>query len=68
MATQRSPCNRVTGFARLQNGEQKRKSGQPQRFAEQDKKRREQAETLGEADVVCYQDERPLGGVRSALT
>ncbi len=33
---------------------------QAQRYAEEDKKRRETADTLNAADLVCYQAERTL--------
>jgi molecular chaperone DnaK len=60
MASQRSQSIRITGSTRLADAEKQRMIDQAQQFAEQDKKRREQAEKLNNADAVCYQAERTL--------
>ena len=41
---------------------------QAQQFAEQDKKRREQAEKLNIADSICYQAERTLADFGAKLS
>ncbi len=41
---------------------------QAERFAEQDKKRREEAEKLNAADTVCYQAERTLADFAAKLS
>ena len=60
MASQRSQSIKITGSTRLPEAEKQRMVEQAERFAEQDKKRREEAEKLNSADALCYQAERTL--------
>jgi molecular chaperone DnaK len=60
MASARSQSIRITGSTRLPEAEKQRMIEQAQRFAEQDKKRRDDAEKLNNADSLCYQAERTL--------
>ena len=60
MASQRSQSIRITGSTRLPEAEKQRMVDQARHFAEQDKKRREDAEKLNNADALCYQAERTL--------
>ncbi|MEW5704358.1 MAG: molecular chaperone DnaK [Pseudomonadota bacterium] len=60
MASQRSQSIRITGSTRLPDAEKQRMIDQAQQFAEQDKRRRDQAEKLNNADAICYQAERTL--------
>jgi molecular chaperone DnaK len=59
-ASQRSQSIRITGSTRLPDAEKKRMIDQAQQLAEQDKKRREEAEKINAADSTCYQAERTL--------
>ena len=55
-----SSAARRTGSTRLPEAEKQRMIDQAQRYAEEDKKRRETADKLNAADSVCYQAERTL--------
>ena len=68
MASQRSQSIRITGSTRLPEAEKQRMIDQAQQYAEQDKKRREEAEKLNIADSVCYQGERTLADFGSKLS
>jgi molecular chaperone DnaK len=68
MASQRSQSIRITGSTRLPEAEKQRMIDQAQQFADQDKKRREEAEKLNIADSVCYQAERTLADFGSKLS
>jgi molecular chaperone DnaK len=68
MASQRSQSIRITGSTRLPETEKQRMIDQAQQYAEQDKKRREQAEKLNIADSVCYQAERTLADFGAKLS
>jgi molecular chaperone DnaK len=59
-ATGKSQSVRITGSTRLPEAEKKRMIADAERYAEQDRKRREEAESLNAADSVCYQTERTL--------
>jgi molecular chaperone DnaK len=59
-ATGKSQSIRITGSTRLSEGEKKRMVQKAERYAEEDRKRREQAEKLNAADSVCYQAEKML--------
>ena len=67
MASQRSQSIRITGSTRLPDAEKQRMIDQAQQYAEQDKKRREEAEKLNSADSICYQAERTLADFGSKL-
>jgi molecular chaperone DnaK len=60
MASQRSQSIRITGSTRLPEAEKQRMIDQARQYAEQDKKRREEAEKLNVADSIAYQGERTL--------
>lgn len=57
-ASGRSQSIRITGSTRLPEAEKRRMVEQAERYAEDDRKRREAAEQLNDADAVCYQAER----------
>ena len=59
-ATGKSQSIRITGSTRLSSEEKERMVRQAEQFAEEDKKRREAAEKLNNADSICYQAERTL--------
>lgn len=59
-ATGRSQSIRITGSTRLSEAEKDRMVKDAERFAEEDRERREDAEALNDADAVCYQTERTL--------
>ncbi len=59
-ATGKSQSIRISGSTRLSEGEKKRMVEEAERYAEEDRKRREQAEKLNAADSVCYQAEKML--------
>jgi molecular chaperone DnaK len=67
MASQRSRSIRITGSTRLPEAEKARMVEEARRYAEQDKKRREEAEKLNSADSTCYQAERTLADFGSKL-
>ncbi len=67
-ASQKKQSIRITGSTRLPEDEKKRMISQAQQFAEQDKKRREDAEKLNAADSICYQAERMLAEYVAKLT
>ena len=60
MASEKSQSIRITGSTRLPETEKQRMIDQAQRYAEEDKKRRETADKLNAADSICYQAERTL--------
>jgi len=68
MASRRSQSIRITGSTRLPEGEKRRMMDQAQQYAEQDKKRREEAEKLNNADSLCYQAERTLADYGAKLS
>jgi molecular chaperone DnaK len=59
-ATGKEQSIRISGSTRLPEAEKKRMVDDAERFAEDDKRRREQAEKLNNADAICYQGERFL--------
>ena len=63
-ASGRSQSIRITGSTRLPEAEKRRMVEQ----AEDDRKRREAAEQLNDADVVCYQAERTLADYGDKIT
>ena len=68
MASQRSQSIRITGSTRLSEAEKQRMVDQAQQFADQDRKRREEAEKLNAADSICYQAERTLADFGAKLS
>lgn len=67
-ATGKSASISITGSARLPEDEKERMVKEAERYAEEDKKRRETAQQLNEADAVCYQAERMLADFSDRLT
>jgi molecular chaperone DnaK len=59
-ATGKSQSIRITGSTRLPAAEKERMIRNAEQFAAEDKKRRETADKLNNADSVCYQAERTL--------
>jgi molecular chaperone DnaK len=59
-ASKKSQSIRITGSTRLPADEKERMVQQAEQFAEEDKKRRETADKLNNADAICYQAERTL--------
>ena len=60
MATGKSQSIRITGSTRLPGAEKERMIKEAERYAEEDRKRREVAEHLNNADAICYQAEKTL--------
>jgi molecular chaperone DnaK len=59
-ATGRSQSIRISGSTRLPEDVKKRMVEEAERYAEQDRKRRGEADQLNEAESVCYQAEKTL--------
>jgi len=59
-ATARSQSIRITGSTRLSEDEKRRMVDEAARYAEEDRKRRDQADQLNTADSACYQAEKML--------
>lgn len=51
---------RISGSTRLPQAEKERMVKDAEKFAQEDKQRREQADKLNDADAICYQGERFL--------
>ena len=60
LGTGKSRSIRITGSTRLSAGEKDRMMKEAERYAEQDRKRRDEVEKLNNADAVCYQAEKAL--------
>ena len=58
--TSKSQSIRITGSTRLMHEEKARMVKEAERYAEQDKKRREEVDQLNNADSLCYQAEKTL--------
>ncbi|MBI4195534.1 MAG: molecular chaperone DnaK [Betaproteobacteria bacterium] len=67
-ATGKSQSIRITGSTRLSEEEKKRMVGEAERYAEDDRKRRDQAEKLNTADALCYEAEKTLADFGNKLT
>jgi molecular chaperone DnaK len=59
-ATGRQQSIRITGSTRLPKAEKERMVAEAERYAEEDRRRREEAEALNSADGLCYEAERTL--------
>jgi len=68
MATGKSQSIRISGSTRLSEDEKRRMVGEAERYAEDDRKRREQAEKLNAADAACYEAEKMLANFGDKLT
>jgi molecular chaperone DnaK len=67
-ATGKSKSIRITGSTRLPEDEKQRMIKEAERYADQDRKRREEANTLNAADAACYQAEKMLVEFGEKLT
>jgi len=67
-ATSKSQSISITGSTRLSDQEKQRLIAEAEKYAEQDKQRREQAEKLNTADNMCYQAEKLLAEFSDKLT
>jgi molecular chaperone DnaK len=68
VATGRTQSIRITGSTRLAEDVKKRMIDEAARYSEADKKRRDDAETLNNADSLCYQAEKTLADFGDKLT
>jgi molecular chaperone DnaK len=68
VATGRSQSIRISGSTRLAEDVKKRMIDEAERYAEADRKRKEDAETLNAADATCYQAEKTLADFGDKLT
>jgi molecular chaperone DnaK len=66
-ATGRSQSIRITGSTRLSDDEKRRMIEEAERYAEQDRRAREEAEKLNAADAACYQADRVLADFRDRM-
>jgi molecular chaperone DnaK len=66
-ATGRSQSISITGSTRLPEEEKERMVHEAEQYADQDKKRRDEADSLNEADSVCYQAEKMLADFSDQL-
>jgi molecular chaperone DnaK len=67
-ATERSQSIRITGSTRLPQDAKKRMIEEAERYAEADRKRKEDAEALNAAEGLCYQAEKTLAEFGDKLT
>jgi molecular chaperone DnaK len=67
-ATGKSQSISITGSTRLKESDKERMIDEAEKYAEQDKQRREQADTLNAADAVCYQGEKMLAEFADKLS
>jgi molecular chaperone DnaK len=67
-ATGKAQSIRITGSTRLPEQEKQRMVKLAEQYAEEDRRRREQAEKLNDADATCYQAERMLADFADKLT
>jgi molecular chaperone DnaK len=67
-ATGKSQSIRITGSTRLPTSEKERMVRDAEKFAEEDRKRRETAEKLNSADSIAYQAERTLADFGERLS
>ncbi len=66
--TGKSQSISITGSTRLSDDEKQRFIDDAEKYAEQDKKRREEADKLNAADSMCYQAEKMLAEFRDKLS
>jgi molecular chaperone DnaK len=67
-ATGKSQSIRITGSTRLSADEKEHMIRQAEQFEEEDKKRRDVADRLNNADSICYQAERTLADFGDKIT
>jgi molecular chaperone DnaK len=68
VATGKAQSIRITGSTRLPEAEKQRMIKDAERYAQDDKRRREQADKLNAADAICYQGERFLADFGEKVT
>jgi len=68
LATGKSQSIAITGSTRLPESEKTRMIKEAERYAEEDRKRREAAEKLNDADATCYEAEKMLAEFADKLT
>jgi molecular chaperone DnaK len=67
-ATGRSQSIRISGSTRLPEADKARMVKEAETYAAEDKRRREEADALNNADAICYQGERFLADFGEKLT
>ena len=67
-ATNKSQSISITGSTRLSEDEKKRMVDEAERYADEDKFHREEADKLNDADAICYQAEKMLADFSDKLT
>lgn len=67
-ATNKTQSISITGSTRLSESEKKRMVDEAEKYGEEDKARREEADKLNEADATCYQAEKMLAEFSDKLT
>lgn len=67
-ATQKSQSIRITGSTRLAENDKQRMIKEAEQYAEEDKRRREDADKLNTADNICYQAEKMLADFSEKIT
>ncbi|HQT26684.1 MAG TPA: Hsp70 family protein [Burkholderiales bacterium] len=67
-ATNKSQSIRISGSTRLSEAERERMIREAERYAGEDKERREKAEALNSADSVCHQGEQLLAEFSEKIT
>ncbi len=67
-ATGRSQSIRISGSTRLPQADKERMVREAERYAEQDRQRREAAEQLNTADALCYQAEKTIADFGDKLS
>jgi molecular chaperone DnaK len=67
-ATGRAQSIRISGSTRLAEDVKKRMINEAERYAEADRKRREDADALNAADAMCYQAEKTVADFGDKLT
>jgi molecular chaperone DnaK len=68
IATGRAQSIRITGSTRLSKEEKERMIAEAERYAETDRRRRDDAVALNDADSLCYQAERTLADFGTKLS
>jgi len=66
--TGRAQSIRITGSTRLAEDVKKRMIDEAERYAEADKRRREEADALNSADALCYEAEKTIADFGDKLT
>jgi molecular chaperone DnaK len=67
-ATGKSQSIAISGSTRLGEAEKQRMIKEAEKYAEQDRQRRDKADKLNEADAMCYQAEKMLAEFSGKLT